>query len=153
MAILREGAAKGHIRIIANEPDERDEKEYREKMLDSRQSTHLPDALHAIFLEVTLLDSSEFSTVLNVEGEWRYGYRILKVSSPTVPNAIAAVLMKIKEETAIVPDVYFQWTEGNPITHLLKFFMFGVGEVAPVTREVLRRAEKDAARRPHVHVG
>ncbi len=153
MAILREGAAKGHIRIIANEPDERDEKEYREKMLDSRQSTHLPDALHAIFLEVTLLDSSEFSTVLNVEGEWRYGYRILKVSSPTVPNAIAAVLMKIKEETAIVPDVYFQWTEGNPITHLLKFFMFGVGEVAPVTREVLLRAEKDAARRPHVHVG
>jgi hypothetical protein len=152
-AIILEAAAHGPIRIIANEPDERDEKEYREKLRSQREETHLPDPVHAIFLEVTLLDSSDFSSVLRVEGEWRFGYRILKVASPTVPNAIAAVLLKIRDETGKVPHVYFNWTEGSPIAHLLKFLFFGVGEVGPVTREVLRRAEPGAPRRPMVHVG
>ena len=54
----------------------------------------------------------------------------------------------------MVPTIYFEWTEGNPISNMMKFlFLFvGNGEVAPVTREVLREAEKDVKRRPAVHV-
>jgi hypothetical protein len=36
--------------------------------------------------------------------------------------------------------------------HLLRFLIFGSGEVAPVTREVLREAERDLQQRPFVHV-
>ncbi|WNZ07769.1 hypothetical protein [Streptomyces sp. 11x1] len=39
------------------------------------------------------------------------------------------------------------------LRHFLRFFLFGQGEVAPVTREVLREAERDRARRPRVHAG
>ena len=47
--------------------------------------------------------------------------------------------------TGQLPHVYFGWTEGNPITYLLKFLAFGEGDTAPVTREVLRQSEHEPA--------
>jgi hypothetical protein len=35
---------------------------------------------------------------------------------------------------------------------MLRFLVTGGGEVAPVTREVLRESERDVKRRPLVHV-
>ncbi len=57
-----------------------------------------------------------------------------------MPNTIAAVMMRLRYCTGQVPHAYFNWTEGNPLSHLVRFLVFGDGEVAPVTREVLRRA-------------
>ena len=74
-------------------------------------------------------------------------------SSAAIPNAIAALLIYIRDRTGQIPHVYFGWTEGNPITYLLKFLAFGEGDTAPVTREVLRQFETDPLRRPRVHVG
>ena len=78
---------------------------------------------------------------------------MLSVVSPAIPNAIAALLLDLRNRTGQIPHAYFGWTEGNPITYLMKFLAFGEGDTAPVTREVLRQAEPIPARRPRIHVG
>jgi hypothetical protein len=144
---------RGEIRIIANEPNERDEKEYREKEAEQRQANHIPDGDPVLFLEVTLTDPSDFQTTLRVTGEERFGYRILSVQSSAIANSIAAILLHVRDRTDRVPHIYFSWTEGSPVIYLLRYLVFGDGEIAPVTREVLRQAEPDPRRRPRVHVG
>jgi hypothetical protein len=77
---------------------------------------------------------------------------VLTVSSAAVPNGIAAICLAMRDEFGLVPHVYFDWTEGSPLMHFLRLILWGSGEVTPVTREILRRAEPDRSRRPHVHV-
>ena len=152
LAFVREDAEHGVIRIIANEPDDGSAKEYHEKDVDERRFSHIPQRSRTIFLEVRPADSSDFEEDLTVRGVMKHGYRVLEVRSGNIPNTIAAVLLEIRDMTGIVPSIYFEWTEGNPISNMFRFLVTGGGEVAPVTREVLRESEKDVKRRPAVHV-
>ncbi|MFF1681075.1 amino acid transporter [Streptomyces sp. NPDC058256] len=146
--------ASRRARFIANEPDNRDITEYREKIEQIRADNDVPGQEDFVFVEVTVLDASEFEAGLNVRGEVMHGrYRVLTLESSSIPNALAALLLYVRDSTGQTPHIYFEWTEGNPFTNFLRFFLFGQGEVAPVTREVLREAEPDRARRPKVHVG
>ena len=149
---VTDDAVHGVIRVIANEPDDGSAQEYKAKNSDERRYSHIPRNSKTIFLEVHPTDSSDFEEELVVTGETLYGFRVLKVSSGNVPSTIAAVLLEIRNITGIVPDIYFEWTEGNPVSNMMRFLLVGSGEVAPVTREVLREAEKDVKRRPAVHV-
>ena len=106
-----------------------------------------------LFVEVRPGDVSEFSGVLQVRGATVDRHRVLRCVSPAIPNAIAALLLYVRDQTGKIPHAYFGWTEGNPIVYLLKFLAFGEGDTAPVTREVLRQSEPDPLRRPRIHVG
>jgi hypothetical protein len=142
------------IQIISHEPDTKDDAttEYKQKAFDERRDSGIPQRSPVIFLEVFPSDSSNFEEDLVVTGCTRHGYRVLQVTSGNVPNTIATVLLAIRDLTGVVPNIYFEWTEGNPLSNMFRFLVTGSGEVAPVTREVLRRAEHDPKRRPDVHV-
>jgi len=151
--IAQTAAKADAVRIIANRPGTGAIAEYEDKLREARDSHHLPPDQPVLFLEVQPGDASQFSEVISITGVTVNGYRVLRCRSAAIPNAIAALLLHIRDHTGKLPHVYFGWTEGNPITYLLRFLAFGEGDTAPVTREVLRLAESDPLRRPRVHVG
>jgi hypothetical protein len=151
LRFIREAAASP-VRIIANRPDTGLPEEYDHKLREASESHHLPGQ-RVLFLEVRPGDVSEFKGTLQVHGVDVAGHHVLRCVSQAIPNAIAALLLYIRDETGQIPHAYFGWTEGNPIAYLLKFLAFGEGDTAPVTREVLRQTEPDPLRRPRIHVG
>jgi hypothetical protein len=147
------GAGGVSIRLIANRPDTGLPSEYEHKLREARDSHHLGPDDRVLFIEVQPGDVSEFKGDLRVSGVDVAGHQVLRCVSPAVPNAIAALMLFLRDETGQLPHAYFGWTEGNPIAYVLKFVAFGEGDTAPVTREVLRQAEPDPLRRPRIHVG
>jgi hypothetical protein len=145
--------SKGKIRIIANRCQRGDTTEYRLKEEEQRISNHIPQEDPVVFLEVKVGDASEFSDTMTVNGVHVEGYRVLRACSSTVPNAIAAFLLDLRDKTGKIPHAYFSWSEGNPLIYMLKYVLLGEGDTAPVTHEVLRQAEEDPERRPAIHVG
>jgi hypothetical protein len=149
-----DSAAEGlSLRIIANRPNTGQPQEYARKLEEAHRTHHLPADDPILFLEVRPGDASEFSDVLEVTGANVGGFHVLRCTSPAIPNAIAGLLLDLRDRTGRIPHAYFGWTEGNPVAYLLKFLAFGEGDTAPVCREVLRQAEPAPEKRPRIHVG
>ena len=153
LGFIQEAAGRRSLRIIAHRPNDGGSEEYRRKLQQARHIHHLRPGDAVLFLEVQPGDASTFADSLVVQGVNIDGHHVLRCTSPAIPNAIAGLLLDLRNRTFSIPHAYFGWTEGNPITYLLKFLAFGEGDTAPVCREVLRKAEPDPDRRPRVHVG
>jgi hypothetical protein len=153
LRFIEEASHKGEIHIVANRRQAGDEGEYDNKEIEQREDNHIPPNVPIIFLEVDVDDASEFEEVLQVKGVEVGSHKVMRAVSSVVPNAIAALLLHLRDTTGKTPHCYFGWTQGNPIVYLFRFLLFGEGDTAPITHEVLREAEPNAEKRPAVHVG
>lgn len=151
--ILKASSRDSMVRLIAHEPMRLSAARYRHKLAHARMASHLPAEAPVIFIEIKVSDFSDFAQDIMVYGITRHGYSILVAQAPSVPTAIAAICLEIRDTAGVMPHVYFRWTEGKPLRNLLRFLFLGQGEIAPLTREVLREAEPAIGRRPWVHVG
>jgi hypothetical protein len=152
-SFIREAAERGEIHLVAHRRRYGTKEEYERKEREQREDNHIPSDVPILFLEVQVDDASEFTDVLEVRGVEVGGHKVLRSVSSVVPNAIAAFLLHLRDTTGKTPHCYFGWTEGNPIVYLIRFMLFGEGDTAPVTHEVLREAEPNPEVRPAIHVG
>ena len=151
LAKARDGSQP--VRFIANKLNAGDDAEYEEKSDEVRVDNHLKGWQAAIFLEVEITDPSDFTSPVSVRGVTVGRHAILRATGTSVPNALAAVLLAIRDQMPVPPHVYFEWSERAPGENALRFLVGGEGDIPPLTHEILRRAEPDRGRRPMVHVG
>ncbi|WP_241980542.1 amino acid transporter [Cryobacterium sandaracinum] len=143
----------GALNLIATKPKPGKQTDYAGKETEQRGMNPVPGRADVLFLEIEVVDPSSFSETLHVRGEEVNGLRVLRAQSPAAPNAIAAILLALRDASGVRPHAYFEWSEGNPLGHLLRYLLLGQGDTAPVVREILRQSEADPARRPGIHVG
>ena len=141
------------LEIIAHHRIKGDAIEYQLKAQEVCEDNHLPLDTPVLFLEIAVSDASIFSDTLQVRGVQVGPHRILRAKSAAVPNAIAATLLHLRDKTQRLPHIYFGWMEGNPLEFMLRFVLFGEGDIPITTREVLRKAEPNHELRPGVYVG
>jgi hypothetical protein len=141
------------LHLLAHDPTLPRPADYAADEADQRGDFNLRPGDAVLFLEVRVRDASEFTDVLSVRGVEVGGHRVLRAEATAIPNGIAALLFHLRDATGKRPAVYFNWGEGNPVLHLVKYLLTGHGDVPPLTREVVRRAEPDPRKRPAVYVG
>lgn len=151
-AAFLDGAARGTVRLLANQRDTGDLIEYASEEPEKRRAHAIPDGEPVLHLEVQVADASDFSDALRIQGVQIGPYRVLRAAGIAVPNAIAALLLYIRDRTGKIPHAYFGWGEEHPLLGMVRYVLLGHGDIGPLTREVLRQAEPDPNRRPRIHV-
>jgi hypothetical protein len=140
------------IRLIACKPGNNSGKDREQAKAELREMYSLSPETPIYFVEVARGDTSDFTENLQVHGIRDGPDRIFRATSAAVPNSIAAFLIYLKQSTGCIPHAYFHWTDVNPVMNVMRYVFLGEGDTAPLTHEVLRRAIKDPAQRPVVHV-
>ena len=84
-----------------------DPEEYASKEEEQREDNHVPEDIPILFLEVEVSDPSEFEEVLEVKGVEVGRHNVLRTESTTVPNAIAAILLHVRDISGKEPHCYF----------------------------------------------
>ncbi|MBA4190692.1 MAG: amino acid transporter [Planctomycetaceae bacterium] len=113
-----------------------------------RREHRIPRDLMIVFVEVEVVDASDFvnEPVLRIEQE--EGRYVMKITgAASISHTLAAVALEMAK-VGRPPEIHFGWTDESPVSGTLGFLLFGEGNVPWMVRDLIRRAEPDESKRP-----
>jgi hypothetical protein len=123
------------------------------KEADIRRVHRLGPEVQVVLVEAELGDTSDFFQKPLIEAREEAGRVTLRVTRcVSISHVIAAVGLELSR-SGRPPEIHFGWSDESPIAANLGFLLFGEGNVPWLVRELIRRAEPDAERRPRVFIG
>ena len=82
-----------------------------------------------------------------------HGQEIIRVSGcSSIAHVLASVCLEFRE-VGRPPEIYFGWSDESPLAANLHFLFWGEGNIPWLVHDLIRKAERDPARRPRVVVG
>jgi hypothetical protein len=141
-----------HLELSVLVPHRPGRRSLPEKETIIRREHRIPRDVMIIFVEVELLDPSEFIHEPWLEVRQEEGRYVMKIThASSIAHTLAAVALDMAK-VGKPPEIHFGWTEETPWSGTLGFLLFGEGNIPWMVRELLRKAEPDPERRPFIVV-
>ncbi len=137
--------------LVPIRPGGRNDLDRREKFIRSRH--RVDENVPLIFLEVELGDPSDFmQRPLMAIREERGRFMIKVTRCVSIAHVVVAVGLEFSK-VGEPPEIHFGWSDQTPLAAMIKFLLFGEGNVPWLVQDLLRRVELDHSKRPRVVVG
>lgn len=141
-----------HLELSVLVPHRPGRRSLPEKETIIRREHRIPRDVMIVFVEVELLDPSEFIQEPWLEIRQEEGRYVMKIThASSIAHTLAAVALEMAK-VGRPPEIHFGWTEETPWSGTLGFLLFGEGNIPWMVRELLRKAEPDPDRRPFIVV-
>ncbi len=141
-----------HLELSVLVPHRPGRRSLPEKEAAIRREHRIPRDIMIVFVEVELLDPSEFIHEPWLEVRQEEGRYVMKIThASSIAHTLAAVALEMAK-VGRPPEIHFGWTEETPWSGTLGFLLFGEGNIPWMVRELLRKAEPDPERRPFIVV-
>ena len=107
-----------------------------------------------IFIEAVLGDPSNFYQRPLVKIEREGDLEVIRASKcVSVSHVLAAICLELCRDGGEPPEVIFGWSNESPLAANLNFLLSGEGNIPWMVRELVRKANADAARQPRILIG
>jgi hypothetical protein len=141
-----------HLELSVLVPHRPGRRSLPEKEMVIRREHRIPRDVMIIFVEVELLDPSNFIEEPWLEVRDEEGRYVMKIShASSIAHTLAAVGLEMAK-VGRPPEIHFGWTEETPWSGTIGFLLFGEGNIPWMVRELVRKAEPDPDRRPFIVV-
>jgi hypothetical protein len=124
-----------------------------EKEASIRRRHRLSEDIPIVFIEAELGDPSEFqqSPVMEIKQEGgRFVIAVTRCAS--IAHAVATIALELSR-VGTPPEIHFGWSDENPLTASIGFFLLGEGNVPWRVHELIRKAEPNTKLHPKVIIG